>query len=55
MDLIKYRDEMNGEKDYSYFWTHPIDNIEKVVSPTFHSKEEAIEWAKKLKEKMNEV
>lgn len=53
MNLIKYKDEMNGEKDYSYFWTHEFDGIEKVVSEIFDSEEKAIAWAKNLKEKIN--
>ena len=50
MDLIKYRDYY--DKDYSWFWTHPFDGVEKTVSDTFATEEEALEWGKMIKEKM---
>ena len=50
MDLIKYRDYY--DKDYSWFWTHPFDGVEKTVSDTFATEEEALEWGKMIKEKI---
>jgi hypothetical protein len=53
MDLIKYRDEMNGEIDYSYFWVHRFkDDTERVVSPVFETKQLALEWGQQLKEQI---
>jgi hypothetical protein len=52
MYLIKYRDEMNGERDYSYFWVHDFKDGkgEVVVSDIFASEKAAIDWATKAKE-----
>jgi hypothetical protein len=45
MQLIKYRDEMNGETAYSYFWTHEFgDGVEKIVSDVFDTRESAMIW-----------
>lgn len=49
MTLIKYKDTY--DKDYSWFWVHDFDGVEKVVSEVFNSKEDAEQWAKQLKDK----
>lgn len=56
MVLIKYRDEMNGETEYSWFWVHDFgDGVEKVVSETFSSKENAERWANNFLMSIKEV
>ena len=50
MDLVKYQDYY--DKECSWFWTHPFDGVGKVVSDTFATEEEALEWGKMIKEKM---
>ena len=52
MQLIKYRDQQSS--NYTYFWTYKFSEVEKVVSPVFHTEDEALLWAIKLKEKVNE-
>jgi hypothetical protein len=55
MHLIKYRDEMNGEVDYSFFWVHTFkDGTEKVVSPVFQIEEDALRWGDDLKKRIEE-
>lgn len=50
MDLIKYKDTHDTE--YSWFWVHTFDGVDKVVSETFKTEEDALEWGKMLKQKM---
>lgn len=52
MELIKYRDYY--DKDYSWFWVHKLDGVEKVVSRVFNCEEDALEWGSSLRKKMNE-
>jgi hypothetical protein len=46
MELIKYRDERNGERDYSWFWTHQFVDTDHavVVSPIFATRDQALAW-----------
>jgi hypothetical protein len=52
MELIKYRDSY--DKDYSWFWVHKLDGVEKVVSKIFDTEQEAMDWDYYLKKEMNE-
>jgi hypothetical protein len=52
MQLIKYMDQQSS--NYTYFWTYKFSEVEKVVSPVFYTEDEALLWAIKLKEKVNE-
>ena len=47
--LIKYADQHS--ETYSYFWTHRFrdEDVDRVVSPTFYSEEEAVDWGRKLR------
>lgn len=40
MNLIKYRDPQ--DQDYIHFW---IDENDQIISPTFQTEAEAIQWA----------
>lgn len=57
MTLIKYKDDMGGMTDYTYFWIHKFKDQENevVVSPVFDSEDDAMTWAYDLKERLNNV
>lgn len=57
MNLIQYKDDWGGMKDYAYFWVHKFKDQENevVVSPTFDSKDDAMKWAYELKERLDNV